>query len=528
MGFWDSIKKATEGLLDRIDAVDAEVRSDPRSEARRMARERLAEDDSDAPTWAEPEPATDELQLLDDELLELDDDADEPHQDPAAGSGAILEAELGPPPDDTWRGQAVVAPAAQQAPMEPLDSAEPSVASTDEVAPSTVDEPPDDVTAHERADPPDPTLLDLADRPDEPLVSSTMDTLPLAPPTEPSAAALAGREPVEEREPLPEPESSDDLEAPDVALTPGVVYVAETAAQLSDLPTELPADVDDELVVEDDELLEPQPEAPAELPDATGDLDEDVVGQAEDVADPLSDDVDETVVRVRPAGDEHDDLTAVVEPVDREITASGNEETTDSGTVEVELTEAVERIDEPELDGPRYRNSLDVDDDEVVRVLRVENYPHLGDVPDTLLYELSRTEEDLMRRASFVGSAFSDLMHRVVPGADLWQAAIWVTGMHHDPMVLEGMRRVDDESTDASARWLGWSVWPYASELLGASEGLSDPAQIRLAIEALEVAVRTRDEVIASGPDSMGVESVRYPVEAQGIFKRPGFRWLHS
>ena len=178
--------------------------------------------------------------------------------------------------------------------------------------------------------------------------------------------------------------------------------------------------------------------------------------------------------------------------------------------------------------GPsRFPNSLGLSDSRVIAVLREENYPHLEDVDDETLVTLSRLEEELMARAVALGEAYLRLQE-LLPSRDLWQAAVWVTGMHRDPMMREGLRRLRQEGSDSAARWLGWMVWPYTEELLGAAAGVDDPAGIAAACEGLADVLRRRAELIRGGPRSLGLEADRYPAEAQGIFRREGFRWLEG
>ncbi len=185
-------------------------------------------------------------------------------------------------------------------------------------------------------------------------------------------------------------------------------------------------------------------------------------------------------------------------------------------------------LDEPAPgpDGIRFRNSLGFSDDEVVTLFRVEHYPHLPDVDDATLYRMSRVEEDILLRSMYVGHAFRDAWRRVVPKEPLWEAAFWFTGVHRDAAALESLLRLETDWTDEAARQLGWAVWPYREELVGAVAGLEDPAALLLAFEALRDALEARRLLIRRGPADLQVELDFKPVEQRGVFRFKGFRWL--
>lgn len=229
---------------------------------------------------------------------------------------------------------------------------------------------------------------------------------------------------------------------------------------------------------------------------------------------------------------EEDDADALIIASDTQVFRRPAAEPEDAHAGEDTVTDSVFDPDDRDEDtqkfpvGPlRYPNSLKLPDSQVIAILRDENYPHLEDVDDDALVALSRLEEELMERAVELGEAYLRLQE-LIASRDLWQAAIWVTGMHRDPMMREGLRRLRQEGSSSAARWLGWMVWPYTEELLGAVIGFEDPAGISAACQGLADVLRRRAALIRSGPHSMSLEAARYPAEAQGIFRREGFRWL--
>ncbi len=358
-------------------------------------------------------------------------------------------------------------------------------------------------------------------------------------------------------------------DAPETAPLPTPAPLAaadEVEAPVEDGVFELEISEDEDSVSAVLELEDPQDEASVDepLPDVEMTGDEELVADAASVTDPevyafeadededededaddliISNDPENTQLFHRPAAVAVTAAEPAAELADEpaDEPADADEEARDDTDTEggfqvaflspVEEEELPEPAIEPETDDREapppalWPNSLRLPDSKVMAILREENYPHLRDADDETLYQLSRLEESLMEWAVELGEAFLRLQD-IIRVRDLWQAAVWVTGMHRDPMLREGLRRVREEGSSGAARWLGWMVWPYTEELLGAAAGLDDPAGLQDALDGLEESLTARDALIRSGPESLTLESARYPAQAHGIFRREGFRWL--
>ena len=329
---------------------------------------------------------------------------------------------------------------------------------------------------------------------------------------------------------IAEDELEDEEDSVDLSLNLSphveVVEATEPDVEVPDAPSSVTdpqpdrqeeTPTDDELVISDEPVEEqaaPAPPAPPSPAVAKVPAAELIAALAED----LDDNDGDTQIFRRPAPEPETAPEDLAEDV-------GGEDTVTDGHIHLTVDAEIPAPPAPAAPA-RYANSLNLPDRQVIAILREENYPHLEDVRDDALYQLSRLEEVLMERAVDLGESYRKLVEEIVPVRDLWQAAIWVTGMHRDPMMREGLRRLREEGSSSTARWLGWMVWPYTDELLGAANGLDDPAGMLSACDALGEALSRRAALIRTGPHSMSLEAARYPSEAQGIFRREGFSWL--
>ncbi|MCK6524436.1 hypothetical protein L6R49_23775 [Myxococcota bacterium] len=174
----------------------------------------------------------------------------------------------------------------------------------------------------------------------------------------------------------------------------------------------------------------------------------------------------------------------------------------------------------------RYRNSLNIPDSEVMRVLRGQHFPSASAAPDDLLHQLARVESELLDASASLGHRFSRLIDRVSRQNELWQSAVWWSGVHGDRRVRESLTALRDQGDEPSARALAWAARPYLSELIEAAGGARDDARIVEAHGAVEALLGQRRALARTAPPELRADLKRLPTEPRGLDGMPGFRWL--
>lgn len=174
----------------------------------------------------------------------------------------------------------------------------------------------------------------------------------------------------------------------------------------------------------------------------------------------------------------------------------------------------------------RYRNSLNIPDAEVVRVLRAQHFPSAGAAPDDLLHQLARVESELLDASASLGHRFGRLLDRVSRQNELWQSAVWWSGVFGDRRVRESLAALRSQGDEPSARAVAWAARPYLTELIEAASGARDDARVVEAHGAVEALLGQRRALARGAPPELRADLKRLPTEPRGLDGMPGFRWL--
>ena len=174
----------------------------------------------------------------------------------------------------------------------------------------------------------------------------------------------------------------------------------------------------------------------------------------------------------------------------------------------------------------RYRNSLNIPDAEVVRVLRAQHFPAAGAAPDDLLHQLAQVESGLLDASASLGHRFTRLLDRVSRQNELWQSAVWWSGVFSDRRARESLAALRQQGDEPSARAVAWAVRPYLAELIEAASGARDDARVVEAHAAVEALLGQRRALAKTAPAELRADLKRLPTEPRGLDEMPGFRWL--
>ena len=203
-----------------------------------------------------------------------------------------------------------------------------------------------------------------------------------------------------------------------------------------------------------------------------------------------------------------------------------SDEHTDFAVEDFSWTEDPDPPSEPAQAVERYRNSLNIPDAEVVRVLRAQHFPSAGAAPDELLVQLAQVESGLLDASASLGHRFTRLLDRVSRQNELWQSAVWWSGVFSDRRAREALAALREQGDEPSARAVAWAARPYLSELIEAASGARDDARIIEAHGAVEALLGQRRALAKTAPPELRADLKRLPTEPRGLDEMPGFRWL--
>ncbi|MEE2751602.1 MAG: hypothetical protein VX519_09230 [Myxococcota bacterium] len=176
-----------------------------------------------------------------------------------------------------------------------------------------------------------------------------------------------------------------------------------------------------------------------------------------------------------------------------------------------------------------FPNSMGFSDEEVETLLRVEHYPRLSGLNVEVLYGLACLEGRLLSASEDAGRAWVDLIANLVDQEEIWEEALYFTGAHHDTGLLEATEALGDTPVCEDYRAVGYSLLPFAEELVGASVGARDPLGFRDALGRMVSGFEGRRELACSNEGTGLVEEVEgLPMKARGVFAFRGFVWLDS
>jgi len=181
--------------------------------------------------------------------------------------------------------------------------------------------------------------------------------------------------------------------------------------------------------------------------------------------------------------------------------------------------------EEPEP-ASRFRNSMHFSDQEIETLIRVEHFPGREEVDLDTLYAACRVEGRLLTASLAVGRGWLHLVAGWMQSNEIWEAAVFFCGAHHDPDVEEAMEGAVG-GADPDLRALGYALAPFAGELLGASRDADDPDGLRESLEILTTAWADRLQMLEDVPE-LAEELGRLPSGTQGVYGFRGFRWLDS
>ncbi|MBK9366734.1 MAG: hypothetical protein IPN01_10485 [Deltaproteobacteria bacterium] len=203
-----------------------------------------------------------------------------------------------------------------------------------------------------------------------------------------------------------------------------------------------------------------------------------------------------------------------------------SDEHTDFAVEDFSWTEDPDPPSAPAQAVERYRNSLNIPDAEVVRVLRAQHFPSAGAAPDDLLHQLAQVESGLLDASASLGHRFTRLLDRVSRQNELWQSAVWWSGVYGDRRAREALAALREQGDEPSARAVAWAVRPYLAELIEAAGGARDDARVVEAHGAVEVLLGQRRALAKTAPAELRADLKRLPTEPRGLDEMPGFRWL--
>ena len=203
-----------------------------------------------------------------------------------------------------------------------------------------------------------------------------------------------------------------------------------------------------------------------------------------------------------------------------------SDEHTDFAVEDFSWTEDPDPPSAPAQAVERYRNSLNIPDVEVVRVLRAQHFPSAGAAPDDLLHQLAQVESGLLDASASLGHRFTRLLDRVSRQNELWQSAVWWSGVYGDRRAREALASLREQGDEPSARAVAWAVRPYLAELIEAAGGARDDARVVEAHSAVEALLGQRRALAKTAPAELRADLKRLPTEPRGLDEMPGFRWL--
>jgi hypothetical protein len=203
-----------------------------------------------------------------------------------------------------------------------------------------------------------------------------------------------------------------------------------------------------------------------------------------------------------------------------------SDEQTDFAVEDFSWTEDPDPPAAPARAVERYRNSLNIPDAEVVRVLRAQHFPGAVAAPDELIVQLAQVESSLLDASANLGHRFTRLLDRVSRQNELWQSAVWWSGVFADRRARESLAALRERGDEPSARAVAWAARPYLAELIEAASGARDDARIVEAHGAVEALLGQRRALAKSAPPELRADLKRLPTEPRGLDEMPGFRWL--
>lgn len=176
-----------------------------------------------------------------------------------------------------------------------------------------------------------------------------------------------------------------------------------------------------------------------------------------------------------------------------------------------------------------FPNSMGFSDDEIETLLRVEHYPRLSALDANVLYALACLEGRLLSASEDAGRAWVDLIGGLVQQEEIWEEALYFTGVHHDGCLQEATEALGESPVCEDYRAVGYSLIPFAAELVGASKGARDPLGLRSALEVLLSGLEGRRSLASAQKDSTLFDEVDgLPMKERGVFAFRGFVWLDS
>jgi len=176
-----------------------------------------------------------------------------------------------------------------------------------------------------------------------------------------------------------------------------------------------------------------------------------------------------------------------------------------------------------------FPNSMGFSDEEIETLLRVEHYPRLAKLDVNLLHQLACIEGTLLASSKQVGRAWLGLIGGFVDEEEIWEETLYFTGAHHDVGLQEAVEALGQSPACEDLRAVGYSLLPFAFEILGASQGAKDPFELREALKGMQGALEARKELIQACDGAVLFEEIEgLPMKGRGVFAFRGFAWLDS
>ncbi len=176
-----------------------------------------------------------------------------------------------------------------------------------------------------------------------------------------------------------------------------------------------------------------------------------------------------------------------------------------------------------------FPNSMGFSDEEIETLLRVEHYPRLEHLDVDILYALACLEGRLLSASEDAGRAWVDVLGHLVDQEEIWEEALYFTGVHHDACLQEATEALGGQPASEDFRAVGYSLLPFAGELVGASVGAEDPLGLRNALSVLLDAWENRLKLASSHEHEALFDEVDgLPMKQRGVFAFRGFVWLDS
>lgn len=174
-----------------------------------------------------------------------------------------------------------------------------------------------------------------------------------------------------------------------------------------------------------------------------------------------------------------------------------------------------------------FPNSMGFSDEEIETLLRVEHFPHLEALDISVLYALACMEGRLLISSEVAGKAWAHLLEELVEQEEIWEETLYFTGAHHEPTLLEAVIALGNNPAPEDYRALGYSLLPFAEELVGASVGAADPKGLRDALVEMVATVQMRENLASTeGSEALADVAGRLPMKGRGVFAFRGFAWL--